>query len=364
VRGYVYEMTTRRVTSSNRQLLKGIYWSLRGRSEGTPHHLKALIGFALSYFALWVWRQAGLTNRRVVAIGLVEHLGDIVAAEPISRAVRSLFPGSRIVWVCRRPYAQLPRQYPDIDRVLSVTCLTEWLFLRNTRLIDVALELHLHGRYCPLCGPWAAVSKDGLGSRIIDATYFNYGNLLAVCCLSAGIRPLQDGPMLTPGRAAGRTVDRLRLPVRFVVIHCAANDPVKEWKTEKWKQLVDRLTQTLCIDVVEVGLEPVVASAGAGAVRSLCGKLSILETAELIRRARLFVGIDSGPAHLANAVGTEGVILLGDYRGFKRYMPYSGDYQSGIRADLLYAGGPAAALEVETVVGAIAKRLRDSEFVL
>jgi heptosyltransferase-3 len=351
-------MTTPGVTSSNRQLLKQIYWGLRERSEATPHHLKALIGFAVSYFALWVWRHAGLTKRRVVAIGLIEHLGDIVATEPIARAAARLFPGSRIIWVCRKPYAEIPRKYPDVDRVLSVSCLTEWMLLRNTRLIDVALDLHLQGRCCPLCGAWAAISKEGPSSRITDSTYFRHGNLLHIRCLSAGIEPLRDGPMLSPGGAAARKVDRLGLPARFVAIHCAADNPGKEWRKEKWWKLVEHLTQTLRIDVVEIGLQSVVASAGASAVRNLCGKLSIVETAEVIRRARLFVGIDSGPAHLANAVGTEGVILLGDYRGFIRYMPYSGDYESGKRADLLYANGPATAMEVDTVVVALARRLR------
>lgn len=39
-----------------------------------------------------------------------------------------------------------------------------------------------------------------------------------------------------------------------------------------------------------------------------------------------FVGIDSGPAHLANAVQTPGVILLGRHGVFRQYMPFTGFY--------------------------------------
>ena len=70
----------------------------------------------------------------------------------------------------------------------------------------------------------------------------------------------------------------------------------------------------------------------------MAGMLSILETAEVIRRAELFVGIDSGPAHLANAVATPGVILIGQYNAFKRFMPYSGLYATE-RATLLWPMG-------------------------
>jgi heptosyltransferase III len=93
-------------------------------------------------------------------------------------------------------------------------------------------------------------------------------------------------------------------------------------------------------------------------VRDLCGRLLLLETAEVIRRAALFVGIDSGPAHLANAVGTPGVLLLGQYRTFGRYMPFSGGYADGSRATVLHADGPAATLTVDEVFDAVMRRLR------
>lgn len=46
-----------------------------------------------------------------------------------------------------------------------------------------------------------------------------------------------------------------------------------------------------------------------GTLRDLTGTLSILESAEVIRRSSLFIGLDSGPAHLANAVRTPTVLL-------------------------------------------------------
>ncbi len=58
--------------------------------------------------------------------------------------------------------------------------------------------------------------------------------------------------------------------------------------------------------------------------------LSIRGTAELIRRCTLFVGMDSGPSHLADAVGTPGVILYQDGPGYaaqiSKWKPAGGGY--------------------------------------
>ena len=48
----------------------------------------------------------------------------------------------------------------------------------------------------------------------------------------------------------------------------------------------------------------------------------------MIRRARFFVGVDSGPAHLANALRVPGVVLLGRFYNFRQYMPFTGFYAS------------------------------------
>ena len=99
----------------------------------------------------------------------------------------------------------------------------------------------------------------------------------------------------------------------------------------------------------------------SGHYRNLCGKLSIPETAAVISRARLFVGIDSGPAHLANAVGTFGVVLLGEYNLFSRYLPYTGGYGDGSNSRLVYADGPASTLSVAAVHAEIAAALENGQ---
>jgi len=59
-----------------------------------------------------------------------------------------------------------------------------------------------------------------------------------------------------------------------------------------------------------------------GRTLNLCGRTTLLETAALLRRCRLYVGAESGGAHMACAVGVPNVVVLGGGH-FGRFMPYS-----------------------------------------
>ena len=102
------------------------------------------------------------------------------------------------------------------------------------------------------------------------------------------------------------------------------------------------------IPVCEIGMTQFIKKS-PNMYKSLCGKLTILESAEVIRRAKLFIGIDSGPAHLANAVGTPGIVLMGSYLGFNKYNPFSGDYGNGSNAKLIYSDNLVDNISYETV---------------
>jgi heptosyltransferase-3 len=226
--------------------------------------------------------------------------------------------------------------------------------LHATGIFGETWDLHHRGRICGGC--CIPVTKPGPGPD--SDNYYRFGNLIAAQCLSAGIPPMPGGPALFPPPRAVAKVDRLGLPGRFVAIHCLSNEDIREWPAPSWGRLVAAITRDLLVDVIELGLRPLVIEHDGERTRSLCGQLTILETAEVIRRAALFIGIDSGPAQLANAVGTQGVVLLGTYRGLDDYMPYSGGYQDGSIADLLRGAGAVANLPVETVLTAVARRLK------
>jgi heptosyltransferase-3 len=338
------------------RLLKILYWRARRYPHVARHIMAVVLSFYCNYLVLRLRSFSPIARRPTMAISLVEHLGDIVASEPISRAARQQFPTHRIHWLVRPAYAELLASYRSVDRVVRVRCLSESMLLHAAGVFDEMWDLHLRGRICEQC--CIPIVKPGPGPDM--DTYYQFGNLITSQCLSAGIPQQTGGPALLPPPRAVARADQLALPCRFVAIHCISNEATRDWPVSSWRHLVSAITGDLLVDVIELGIRPLVVKHDDERARSLCGQLSIMETAEVIRRAALFIGIDSGPAHLANAVGTQGVVLLGEYQRRDDYMPYSGGYQAGHTADLLRATGGVENLSVETVLMAVTRRLQAS----
>jgi len=292
---------------------------------------------------------------KFIVIDLTEHFGDIVACEPVSRYIRRKYPDAYILWSVRKPYRELIDNNPNIDETLVVYCLTEWILLTKKYLIDETIELHFNGRVCPLCKvPLVNLN----GNRDITAeNYYTFGSILSAFCQCAGLPILDEQPRVYISPHAVNAIDSMKLPENYIVVHCTSNEIARDWSHSKWQNLSKRLIDKYHIHIVEVGTKSILEALDSVYYIDLCGKLSLLETAEVIKRSRLFIGVDSGPAQLANAVNTYGIILLGHYRAFKRYLPYSGGYGSGTNATILYEDGPASNIEVDRVYKEIMKRM-------
>ena len=339
------------------KLRERIHSSWRG---GRLHHWRHLNRARLR--ALFIWprmialrARCRLGGKRLVAIALLEHCGDIVACEPIARHLRNSMSHAYLVWCVRAPYRELLDHNPNLDRVLILGCLTEWILLRRTGAFDRIVDLHARKRSCPVC--WVPLEKTEGQSELDINNYYRFGSLQKVAMLSSDLGELSTAaPKVYYGENIGHRVDKFGLPSRFVVFHAKSNESERDWTSEKWGKLQKLICDELQICIVEIGLFPVL-SASSDMYRSLCGQTSWLELAEVIRRSSAFVGIDSGPAHFANAVGTPGVVLLGKYRSFSRYMPFTGRYAEGVGCELVYADGPASTISVRSVYDALLRIL-------
>jgi ADP-heptose:LPS heptosyltransferase len=99
-------------------------------------------------------------------------------------------------------------------------------------------------------------------------------------------------------------------PAGLICIFVGAKFDHKRWPIENFAELCRRISTHLHASLILIGgaQEVPLAKALQSMLRpppvDFVGKLGLLETAEVLRRCRLHVGNDSGPAHLAAAVAT------------------------------------------------------------
>ena len=139
-----------------------------------------------------------------------------------------------------------------------------------------------------------------------------------------GVQPGMDERRLqfVPGAAAEERVASLLaaegLAERgYLQLHPASRWRFKCWTPERNAELIDRLSSahrvviTAAPEPAEMSLIDEIHSKTKSKPVNLAGRLSIKELGALTARARLFVGVDSMPMHLAAAMGTPAVALFG-----------------------------------------------------
>ncbi len=135
-----------------------------------------------------------------------------------------------------------------------------------------------------------------------------------------GVQPSPDQKIVSfaPGAAAQVQIKGLLDTSEFIHMHPASRWRFKCWPVEQNAELADRLAAdgqrvviTAAPDASEMAFVEEILKRTRSKPLSLAGKLSIKELGALTGRARIFVGVDSMPMHLAAAMGTPTVALFG-----------------------------------------------------
>jgi ADP-heptose:LPS heptosyltransferase len=308
----------------------------------------------LSSLRLRTW----LTGRKLVVIGLPGRLGDIVACTPFASRLRRERPRDLIVWAARSVYADVLRGNPDIDAIIPLCCFTDWIWLRKfERLWDRKYDLVIPGESCDKCKHRSG--EQNKIWKVNQENYLDFGSLLGAFSRSAGY-PVDEGePLVATKKVSESRADLLQLPALYVCIHAFSEDGSRDWQVRHWNSLIDHINEVYGLCVIEVGLHSALGRGDDDGYHNLCGRTSIAESAEIIRRAVLFIGIDSGPAHLANAVRTPGVLLLGDFERWDYYMPYTGFYTDERNCRIIRHLGPVSQMPLEACMLAVDGLLRE-----
>lgn len=283
---------------------------------------------------------------RTILVACTRRIGDVLLATPLVRSLKRRWPDAQIDMIVFRGTEGVLEHNPDIRRVIVVA---QRAPLR-ARLADA---LRLWRRYDLAC---AALSSDRprfytwfAGRKRIglldpyrltrlarfmlhrfaldeQREHHVVSSVLALAPL-VGAKPY--GEVVAPGIGPDPE-RRARFEARFdsppscapgqplVVVHPYPMYRYKQWHVEGWAEVIRWLRVRGFAVALSGGpaqaereYAEAVAAASGEPVLNLVGALSFGETAETIRRAKLFIGPDTGATHVAAACGTPTIALFG-----------------------------------------------------
>lgn len=301
---------------------------------------------------------------RSIAVFMLRHIGDTLLSTPAFHALGAAFPSARILAVINEGTQEMLEGNPDIDAILVFhrrrrneggfgRWKEEAALVRSLRAFRPDLSVNLTegdrgailsvlsgARYrvgvspnrkgflgkeilfTHLCGPHDryrhAVLRD---LDVLAAAGIPPADLRLRFSISDEDREKAVRILREAGIAAGRP---------FAVVQ-----PTSRWTFKCWTE--DGMTGVIS-HLADRGITPVLTSGSAslevaqaerilvraeGRAVSLAGRLSLKELGAVIASARLFLGVDSAPMHLAAAVGTPTVALFGPTGAFN-WAPWEG----------------------------------------
>jgi heptosyltransferase-1 len=326
-----------------------------------------------------------------ILIVKLSSLGDVVHALPVAATLRARLGGARIAWAVERREAAVLAGHPALDEIITVDT-RAWRSLgrlataaRGVRSLasrlaaarfDVVIDLQGLIKSGVLVAMTRAPQRVGFAARDLreplSAIFTNrrlarpvgrhvveqYLALLAP--LSVGLPVLEFRLPTDPAAEAGAdgffAAAGLKPRDRVVVLNPGAGRPDKRWPTDRFAALARRLAdESVARGVVvwgpgEEGAARAISEGASGRV-AMAPPTDLLQLIAVLRRASVVVAADTGPLHLAAALGRPCVGIYGPTSPQR-----NGPYGTGHRT---FQGGQGQieSVEVEPVFRAVVELL-------
>lgn len=285
-----------------------------------------------------------------ICILRLSAIGDVTHVIPVVLSLQEQVPGAEITWVIGKIEANLVRDLPGVEFIIfdKKAGRRGYSDLRKKmqgRKFDALLHMQVAFRanLAAACIPASVkVGYDKARSKDLHSLFINRRIKPAPQqhvrdCLASFLEPLGLSPAPPRWQIPLSEEDhhfaraQLATEQRNLVISPCASHPLRNWPAERYAQLADHAIREHGMKVILVGSPApfeaeycaAIEAAMTGKAHNICGKDTLKQLAALISRADLVVAPDTGPAHIASAVGTD---VLGLFAASNPYR--SGPYNS------------------------------------
>lgn len=272
-----------------------------------------------------------------VGIVLMSALGDVTLGLPVATSLKRARPDVTIRWVAQRGPDAIVRGHPAVDEVIPFDRHGGWRAYADVRRrlaeapVDVVLDLQVAIKAGLVTALWPAAEKWGVDrARARDANWLFTNRKLApeprrhmadqflefARALGADPEPLDYG--LAPSAAAIAWRGTAIGAAPYAVLVLASSAAHKNWFADRWAAVARHLVRERGLRIVLAGAtsdleretaEHIAAAVGDGVVSALGSGIENL--VGLLAGARLVVSPDTGPLHMAVALGRPVIGLYG-----------------------------------------------------
>ncbi len=288
---------------------------------------------------MWAKGSLSLADYAARRIALIKPsaLGDIIHSLPVLTALRRRYPHAHIAWVVNRGYEPLLQGHPDLDATLPFDRSASrrnwtripWHYGRFLRLLrqehfDLVLDLQGLLRSGLMTAASGAPRRVGLSTAREGAVWF-YTDVVPVADFHA-IHAVDRYWLIAEALGAGQGPKEFRLPASaqaeiwatdllqacprpWLVLGVGARWITKRWLPEHFTVLARQAQEHFGGTIILVGgheeQAPARQVAGCltGEVRDVTGRTTLPQLTSLLRRADVMIANDTGPLHLAAALG-------------------------------------------------------------
>ncbi len=331
-----------------------------------------------------------------IAIVKLSSLGDVIHTLPVASALRTAFPDARLTWVVEARESAILRDHPALDGIVAVDTrrwrravwsprgagevTRELSRLRRTMSaarFDVAIDLQGLIKSGLLTAATGARLRIGFSAlrcwEPLNAAFTTHRVTPPIsarhvidqyCSLLAPLGVERPEVSFTVPRSAAAearidaffAAEGIKARDRVVALVPGARRPNKRWPVFHFRRLADRLSADSGARVIVVwgpDEQPLARSIAAGLWSRpvMAPPTNLDELTALVRRCSVLVGGDTGPIHLAAAVGAPAVGLFGPTPA-DRNGPY-GPKGRGVQSP----DGLMASIDPDTVFDAIVEFL-------
>ena len=289
------------------------------------------------------WFPKDFAPERILVIKL-DHLGDVLLATPMFSNLRRAYPNAELHALTGAWSRVVLEKHPDVNRVVEYNspafCRTgQPTSLKETFKLYRRLRRQKYDLMVELRSDWRIVlfAFLRLTPKRLSRAALQVANKLGFAQFSGthettrNLDVLRQAGIPTPVRTAvfSVTVEDRKWASDFlatyqvekqrplIAIHPGSPIALKRWLPERYAELADWLIAQKRAQLLFVGVEdeiPIITEIQAlmrGESINIAGKTTLTQLASILLTCNVFIGNDSGPMHLAAAVGAQTIGLYG-----------------------------------------------------